>query len=109
MKGDVYIRNEMYAMSWYLWHDHVLRDWCMTKELTMLAPSTTKIKVDAPPERQYSVRIGGSLLLFSLADVDLEGEYDGSGPTIVLMSRISCQQCSMEFDSVSKFYSVPTW
>ena len=79
----------------------------------MLAPSTTKIKVVAPPERQYSVRIGGSI--FFLADVDIEDEYDGSGPTIVhrkhtmLTFRISEQLCSVEFDSVSKFHRVPTW
>ena len=70
-----------------------------TNELTALVPSTTKMKVVAPPERQYSVRIEGSI--FFLADVDLEGENDGSGPTIVLTSRISGQQCSMVFDSVS--------
>ena len=57
----------------------------MTKKPTELPPPTTKIKVVAPPERQYSVRIGGSILFFQHipADVDLEGEYDGSGPTIV--------------------------
>jgi len=70
----------------------------MTKEPTELPPITTKIKVVAPPERQHSVRIGGSILFFFSADVDLDGEYDGSGPAIVLTSRISDQQCSMEFD-----------
>merc|ERR1712167_15097 len=34
----------------------------MTKELQALAPSTMKIKVVAPPERKYSVWIGGSVL-----------------------------------------------
>merc|ERR1712199_67661 len=34
----------------------------MAKELTALAPSTMKIKVVAPPERKYSVWIGGSIL-----------------------------------------------
>merc|ERR1711924_288225 len=34
----------------------------MTKEITALAPSTMKIKVVAPPERKYSVWIGGSIL-----------------------------------------------
>merc|ERR1712217_704945 len=34
----------------------------MTKELAALAPSTMKIKVVAPPERKYSVWIGGSIL-----------------------------------------------
>ena len=58
----------------------------------MPTPSALKIKVVVPPERQYSVRIRGSILrLFFLkkkeknipGDVGLEGEYDGSGPTIV--------------------------
>ena len=34
----------------------------MTKELTALAPQTMQIKVIAPPERKYSVWIGGSIL-----------------------------------------------
>ncbi|KAM9970531.1 hypothetical protein ACTFIR_002390 [Dictyostelium discoideum] len=34
----------------------------MNKELTTLAPSTMKIKIIAPPERKYSVWIGGSIL-----------------------------------------------
>ena len=31
----------------------------MQKEITALAPSTMKIKIIAPPERKYSVWIGG--------------------------------------------------
>jgi len=58
----------------------------MTKELTALAPSTMKIKVVAPPERKYSVWIGGSILS-SLSTFQQmwvsKGEYDESGPTIV--------------------------
>nr|KAF6492362.1 hypothetical protein HJG59_009570 [Molossus molossus] len=34
----------------------------MQKEITALAPSTTKIKIIAPPEHKYSVWIGGSIL-----------------------------------------------
>merc|ERR1712002_270165 len=34
----------------------------MQKEITALAPSTLKIKIIAPPERKYSVWIGGSIL-----------------------------------------------
>merc|ERR1712080_329578 len=34
----------------------------MQKEITALAPSTIKIKITAPPERMYSVWIGGSIL-----------------------------------------------
>jgi len=58
----------------------------MTKELTALAPSTMKIKVVAPPERKYSVWIGGSILA-SLSTFQQmwisKGEYDESGPSIV--------------------------
>lgn len=34
----------------------------LSKELINLAPSSMKIKVVAPPERKYSVWIGGSIL-----------------------------------------------
>jgi len=58
----------------------------MTKELTALAPSTIRIKVIAPPERKYSVWIGGSILT-SLSTFQQmwisKGEYDESGPSIV--------------------------
>jgi len=58
----------------------------MAKELTALAPSTMKIKVVAPPERKYSVWIGGSILssLSTFQQMWIsKGEYDESGPTIV--------------------------
>jgi len=58
----------------------------MTKELTALAPSTMKVKVVAPPERKYSVWIGGSILssLSTFQQMWIsKGEYDESGPTIV--------------------------
>ncbi|MCE2155689.1 actin, cytoplasmic 2, partial [Streptococcus thermophilus] len=34
----------------------------MQKEITGLSPSTIKVKIVAPPERKYSVWIGGSIL-----------------------------------------------
>merc|ERR1711962_627378 len=34
----------------------------MQKEISALAPATMKIKIIAPPERKYSVWIGGSIL-----------------------------------------------
>ena len=34
----------------------------LQKELVNLAPSTMKVKIIAPPERKYSVWIGGSIL-----------------------------------------------
>ncbi|KAA0194447.1 hypothetical protein HAZT_HAZT002752 [Hyalella azteca] len=56
------------------------------KEITSLAPSTIKIKIIAPPERKYSVWIGGSILA-SLSTFQsmwiTKEEYDESGPGIV--------------------------
>eukprot|EP00997_Jenningsia_sp_PLL12_P001832 NODE_1304_length_1197_cov_112.809233_g1032_i1.p1 GENE.NODE_1304_length_1197_cov_112.809233_g1032_i1~~NODE_1304_length_1197_cov_112.809233_g1032_i1.p1 ORF type:complete len:391 (-),score=24.82 NODE_1304_length_1197_cov_112.809233_g1032_i1:24-1160(-) len=58
----------------------------MTKELTSLAPSSMKIKIVAPPERKYSVWIGGSILA-SLSTFQQmwisKDEYEESGPAIV--------------------------
>jgi actin-related protein len=34
----------------------------MWQEIRQLAPSTHKIKILAPPERKYSVWLGGSIL-----------------------------------------------
>ncbi|XP_066291397.1 actin, cytoskeletal-like [Branchiostoma lanceolatum] len=57
----------------------------MQKEITALAPSTMKIKIIAPPERKYSVWIGGSILA-SLSTFQQmwisKQEYDESGPSI---------------------------
>jgi len=58
----------------------------LTKEVTALAPATMKIKVVAPPERKYSVWIGGSILasLTTFANMWIsKEEYDESGPAIV--------------------------
>merc|ERR1719265_1096439 len=88
MKCDVDIRKDLYA-------NIVLSGGTtmftgigerMTKELTALAPSTMKIKVVAPPERKYSVWIGGSILSSLSAFQQMwisKAEYDESGPTIV--------------------------
>jgi len=88
MKCDVDIRKDLYA-------NIVLSGGTtmfagigerMTKELSALAPSTMKIKVVAPPERKYSVWIGGSILssLSTFQQMWIsKGEYDECGPTIV--------------------------
>eukprot|EP00918_Siedleckia_nematoides_P017330 GHVU01037233.1.p2 GENE.GHVU01037233.1~~GHVU01037233.1.p2 ORF type:complete len:101 (-),score=22.09 GHVU01037233.1:165-467(-) len=58
----------------------------MTQDLVALAPATMKIKVVAPPERKYSVWIGGSILS-SLSTFQgqwiTKDEYDEVGPAIV--------------------------
>jgi len=58
----------------------------LQKEIVNLAPSTMKVKIIAPPERKYSVWIGGSILAslstFQQMWISKE-EYDESGPSIV--------------------------
>eukprot|EP00095_Tigriopus_kingsejongensis_P011048 snap_masked-scaffold23_size669530-processed-gene-0.3 protein:Tk11048 transcript:snap_masked-scaffold23_size669530-processed-gene-0.3-mRNA-1 annotation:"cytoplasmic type 5" len=58
----------------------------MHKELDHLAPSSMKIKIIAPPERKYSVWIGGSILA-SLSTFQqmwiTKQEFDEAGPGIV--------------------------
>jgi len=88
MKCDVDIRKDLYA-NVVLSGGTTMFEGIgerMTKELTALAPSTMKIKVVAPPERKYSVWIGGSILssLSTFQQMWIsKAEYDESGPTIV--------------------------
>ncbi|XP_066291396.1 actin, cytoplasmic 3-like [Branchiostoma lanceolatum] len=58
----------------------------MQKEMSAMAPSTMKVKIIAPPERKYSVWIGGSILgsLSTFQEMWIsKEEYDESGPGIV--------------------------
>merc|ERR1712083_203036 len=58
----------------------------LNKEIVALAPASIKVKVVAPPERKYSVWIGGSILssLSSFQEMWIsKEEYDESGPQIV--------------------------
>jgi len=88
MKCDVDIRKDLYA-------NIVLSGGTtmfpginerMAKEITALAPASIKVKIVAPPERKYSVWIGGSILAslstFQSMWISKE-EYDESGPSIV--------------------------
>jgi len=88
MKCDVDIRKDLYAnivLSGGSTMYEGLAD-RLTKEMVALAPSTMEIKVVAPPERKYSVWIGGSILAslstFQQMWISKE-EYEESGPSIV--------------------------
>jgi len=88
MKCDVDIRKDLYANIVLSGGTTMFSGISerLTKEMTALAPSTMKIKVVAPPERKYSVWIGGSILA-SLSTFQQmwisKQEYDESGPSIV--------------------------
>ncbi|KAK9868351.1 hypothetical protein WJX84_003097 [Apatococcus fuscideae] len=88
MKCDVDIRKDLYAnivMSGGTTMFAGISE-RMQKEIQSLAPSSMKVKVVAPPERKYSVWIGGSILA-SLSTFQAmwiaKAEYDENGPSIV--------------------------
>jgi len=88
MKCDVDIRRDLYANIVLSGGTTMFGGIAerMTKEVTLLAPQTMKIKVVAPPERKYSVWIGGSILssLSTFQQMWIsKAEYDESGPSIV--------------------------
>ncbi len=88
MKCDVDIRKDLYANTVLSGGTTMFPGIAdrMQKEMTALAPPTMKIKIIAPPERKYSVWIGGSILA-SLSTFQQmwisKQEYDDSGPGIV--------------------------
>ncbi|CAD8116189.1 unnamed protein product [Paramecium primaurelia] len=88
MKCDYYVRKDLFQ--------NIVMSGCTTmfpgiaerlsKELTSLAPKQMKVKVVAPPERKFSVWIGGSILsqISTFQDKWItKSEYDESGPAIV--------------------------
>jgi len=88
MKCDVDIRKDLYCNTVLSGGSTMFDkiDERMTKEVTMLAPPTMKIKIVAPPERKYSVWIGGSILssLSTFQQMWIsKNEYDEAGPSIV--------------------------
>jgi len=88
MKCDVDVRKDLYGniiMSGGTTMFYGLTD-RLHKELILLAPSTMKIKLVAPPERKYSVWIGGSILasLTSFQNMWLtKQEYLEMGPSVI--------------------------
>jgi actin-related protein len=87
-KCDVDIRRDLYTNTVLSGGSTMFPgiDVRLTKELTGLAPASIKIKIVAPPERKYSVWIGGSILssLSTFQEMWItKDEYDESGPGIV--------------------------
>ena len=88
MKCDVDIRKDLYGNIVLSGGTTMFEgiDQRMEKEIKALAPQSMKIKIVAPPERKYSVWIGGSILA-SLSTFQQmwisKQEYDESGPQIV--------------------------
>ncbi|XP_021489293.1 beta-actin-like protein 2 isoform X3 [Meriones unguiculatus] len=88
MKCDVDIRKDLYANTVLSGGSTMYPGIAdrMQEEIVTLAPSTMKVKIIAPPERKYSVWIGGSILA-SLSTFQQmwisKQEYDEAGPPIV--------------------------
>jgi len=88
MKCDVDIRKDLYnnvVMSGGTTMFNGIAE-RMQKEIKSLAPDSMTIKIIAPPERKYSVWIGGSILssLSTFEEMWIQkAEYDEAGPSIV--------------------------
>jgi actin len=88
MKCDVDIRKDLYnniVMSGGTTMFNGVAE-RMQKEIKALAPDSMTIKIIAPPERKYSVWIGGSILssLSTFEEMWIsKAEYDEAGPSIV--------------------------
>jgi len=88
MKCDIDIRKDLYkntvlsgGTTMFQFIEERLLD-----EMTKLAPAGNEIKIIAPPERKYSVWIGGSILASLSTFEEMwvgKDEYDEAGPTIV--------------------------
>jgi len=88
MKCDVDIRKDLYANTVMSGGSTMFvgMDKRLNKEIVARAPGTMTIKIVAPPERKYSVWIGGSILASLSTFEDMwvkKGEYDEAGPSIV--------------------------
>jgi actin-related protein len=88
MKCDVDIRKDLYnniVMSGGTTMFNGIAE-RLQKEVKALAPDSMTIKIIAPPERKYSVWIGGSILssLSTFEEMWInKSEYDEAGPSIV--------------------------
>eukprot|EP01156_Anaeramoeba_ignava_P023682 Anaeramoba_ignava/c21710_g2_i1.p1 GENE.c21710_g2_i1~~c21710_g2_i1.p1 ORF type:complete len:330 (-),score=109.82 c21710_g2_i1:172-1161(-) len=88
MKCDVDIRKDLYGNVVLSGGSSMFPGIAdrLQKEITQLAPPAMKVKIIAPPERKYSVWIGGSILAslstFQNMWISKE-EYEESGPSIV--------------------------
>jgi len=88
MKCDVDIRRDLYRNTVLSGGSTMFPniDERLNKEMSALAPASIKVKVVAPPERKYSVWIGGCILssLSSFQEMWIsKDQYDEGGPQIV--------------------------
>jgi len=88
MKCDVDIRRDLYTNTVLSGGSTMFPkiEKRLQTQMTALAPSAIKVKIVAPPERKYSVWIGGSILssLSTFQEMWItKDEYDESGPGIV--------------------------
>jgi len=88
MKTDIDIRKDLYSNAVMSGGSTMFAGIAnrVQREIEALAPKSIKVKVIAPPERQYSVWIGGSILsslsTFQAMWID-RAEFEEAGPSVV--------------------------
>jgi actin-related protein len=88
MKCDIDVRKDLYSNIVLSGGSTMYRGLPerLSKEVTRMAPSSMRIRIAAPPERKYSVWIGGSILasLSTFQSMWMRKEdYDEVGPSLV--------------------------
>ena len=88
MECDVDIRRDLYKNIVLAGGNTMFRniDIRLSEEVEALAPASTEVQILAPPERRYSVWIGGSILssLSTFKEMWIsKDEYEETGPSIV--------------------------
>ncbi|KAG5873000.1 hypothetical protein JTB14_024158 [Gonioctena quinquepunctata] len=88
MRSDMDIRKDLYANIVLSGGSTMFPGIAdrIQKEIAALAPASMKIKIIAPPERKYSVWIGGSILASLTTFQQMwisKSEYEEAGPVIV--------------------------
>ena len=87
MRCDICIRRDLYSNIILSGGNTMFPGFAerMQREVTLLAPQTMKVKIIAPPERQHSAWIGGSIFASEPKQIQWisKQEYDELGPTIV--------------------------
>merc|ERR1712026_511704 len=86
-KCDIDIRKDLYTNIVLSGGTTMFKgiDKRLEKDISAVSPASVKVKIVAPPERKYSVWIGGSILssLSTFQDMWIsKDEYDESGPSI---------------------------
>ena len=98
--------------AWIYFGGHLLETYSSTQQIVAL--STTESEYISIKDVAHALEIRSALAecgmtLKMMGKTDRPSSIGSAFEHVMLTFRIFEQQCSMEFDSVSKFHRFPTW